>query len=308
MAAGGPLFNVFKGTAMASRRDEEILRRDETAGAERRRRTLAAFILGAAISIAGLATLASYPSLAHGPFTAASPTIVIVRGSAIDEPRAADGESRRERIAVIAGRGDSASVRSYAGRQPVCVRLCDGYFFPLSAAAGDVGAQNAACASLCPDAPTEVYYRNGADSIEGAVSARGRLYTALPVSLRYRGASDNTCTCHRDAVAYAPLRDSTLRQGDAVMTPAGFMVFRGREAASHGPGEFTALAGAGLSTQARGALQAMERASLPPTHPTLRDWLVAQTGREPQVAARGAARPERNENKIRMLVLGDVQD
>jgi hypothetical protein len=183
------------------------------------------------------------------------------------------------------------------------VRLCDGYFFPLSTAGG-VGAETAACNSLCPDAPTEVYYRNSADRIEGAVSARGRLYSALPVSLRYRGTSDSTCTCHRDVVAYAPLRDATLRRGDAVMTPAGFMVFRGREAASHGPGEFVALGGAGFARPALGALRAMERASLTPTHPTLRDWLVSQAGHAPVVAAR----TERNDGKIRLLVWGGATD
>ena len=227
---------------MAIRRDREILRRDEASGAERGRQTLAAFLLGGAISIAGLAALASYPSLAHGPFTAVNPTGFLVPDAAPSHAgfSFAAGERgtahglRRERITVIAGGGERSASRGHAGAQPVCVRLCDGLFFPLSAAAGDVASQNAACNSLCPDAPTEVYYRNGADGIEGAVSAQGRPYTALPVSLRYRETSDNTCTCHRDVVAYAPLRDATLKHGDAVMTPAGFMVFRGHEAARTG--------------------------------------------------------------------------
>ena len=128
------------------------------------------------------------------------------------------------------------------------------------------------------------------------------------MSLRYRGTSDNTCTCHRDVVAYAPLRDATLKRGDAVMTPAGFMVFRGAEAASHGPGDFTALGGAGLAAGTRGALQAMERASLTPTHPTLKDWLVSQVGPAPRVAARSLVRAERDDNRIRVMVWRGPQD
>ncbi len=285
----------------------------------RRRRTLAAFGLGAAISAAGLAALATYPSLAHGPFTASHPTTALPELSAaavysFASPARRDGERpRRERITIIAGGSEGRSSRSRggqgsAGAQPVCVRLCDGFFFPLPTSAGDVGSQTAACNTLCPDAPTEVYYRNGADKIEGAVSALGRPYTALPVSLRYRNTSDATCSCHRDVVAYAPLRDATLRRGDAVMTPAGFMVFRGPEAASHRASDFTALGGAGLAPQARGVLQQMERASLTPTHPTLRDWLVAQARPPLQVAARTPTLSETGDNKIRVLSWGGARD
>jgi hypothetical protein len=282
----------------------------------------AAFLLGSAISVAGLAAIAANPSAAHGPFTAANPTVfsgfqpevsqpsysfVPVEGRAVAH---GDGEGRRrEHIRVVSGRSEAHSSRSYGGSEPVCVRLCDGFFFPLSAAAGgDVASQGAACNSLCPDAPTEVYYRNGSDTIEGAVSTHGRLYTALPVSLRYRGTSDNTCTCHRDVVAYAPLRDPSLKRGDAVMTPAGFMVFRGAEAASHGPGDFTALGGAGLAAGTRGALQAMERASLKPTHPTLKDWLVSQVAPAPRIAARSVVPAERGDSKIRVMVWRGPQD
>jgi len=304
---------------MPGRRMRNLLLRVASSGADRGQRVFAAFLLGSAISVAGLAAIAANPSAAHGPFTAANPTVAVasmpLAGQAtysivpVESRPHGDGEGRRrEHISVVSGRSEAHASRSYAGGQPVCVRLCDGFFFPLSAAAGDVASQDAACNSLCPDAPTEVYYRNGSDSIEGAVSAHGRLYTALPVSLRYRGTSDNTCTCHRDVVAYAPLHDATLKRGDAVMTPAGFMVFRGAEAASHGPGDFTALGGAQFGAGARGALQAMERASLTPTHPTLKDWLVSQVAPAPRIAARSPVPAERGDNRIRVVVWRGPQD
>src|SRR5579863_2186686 len=37
--------------------------------------------------------------------------------------------------------------------QPICVRLCDGAFFPTSAVADG----EATCAAQCPDAPTALY-------------------------------------------------------------------------------------------------------------------------------------------------------
>jgi hypothetical protein len=315
MAAVAPGSTFFGEATMPVRRLHNLLRRVANSGAERGQRVFAAFLLGSAISVAGLAAIAANPSAAHGPFTAANPTFLPLAGQPtysivpVESRAHGDGEGRRrEHISVVSGHSESHSSRSYGGGEPVCVRLCDGFFFPLSAAAGDVASQGAACNSLCPDAPTEVYYRNGADTIEGAVSTHGRLYSALPVSLRYRGTSDNTCTCHRDVVAYAPLRDATLKRGDAVMTPAGFMVFRGAEAASHGPSDFTALGGAGLSAGARGALQAMERASLTPTHPTLKDWLVSQVAPAPGIAARSLVRAERGDNRIRVMVWRGPQD
>ena len=247
------------------------------------RRVLYAFGLGLALSVAGLTALAAG---ARGNFVllningAANTTqpaerfereqISIVRyGGYATQDR--DDEDGRAHLRRLSG----AAIR-VGGAQPVCVRLCDGYFFPLPTPASDVASQGAACDSLCPDAPTEVYYRSNPDKIEDSVSVSGKLYSALPVSLRYRATSDHTCSCHRDAVAYSPLRDATLKRGDAIMTPAGFMVFRGVEGAPHGSRDFAALSGADLESNARGALLAMERASLGPVHPSLKDWLLSQ--------------------------------
>ncbi len=294
--------------------------------ASRSRRTLAAFGLGAALSVAGLAAFAANRAAAHGPFSAANPvspfsgatglpnqpTYVLVkldgRASARDESDDGGTKRRRDRITLISGRlAEAAARRPRLKGEAVCVRLCDGYFFPLPVAANDGAAEAAACNSLCPDAPTEVYYRNKSDRIEDAVSAKGELYTALPVSLRYRGTSDNTCSCHRDGVAYAPLRDTTLRRGDAVMTPAGFMVFQGVEGAAHAARDFAALGKASLTSSQRGALQALERVSLAPQHPTLGDWLTSQaTG---QTAPSAVARASNGgADKIRLLSWRGAED
>lgn len=295
----------------------------------RPQRTLTAFLLGAALSAAGVAALVASGAAAHGPFTAANPTtfnapamaanqatysIFRPDSGATDEVHhradEADGHRRkhdRGRITLAT----LGKVSGFSTHEPVCVRLCDGFFFPLTAAA-DSGSQTAACNSLCPDAPTEVYYRNGSDRIEDAISSRGQRYTSLPVSLRYRNASNNTCTCHREAVAYAPLRDATLRQGDAVMTPAGFMVFNGAEGAPHTPHDFSALGQARLSSGQRGALQAMERISLATDHPSLQKWMTSQ-GAPTQKAEAGANAPvlagsSIAEDKIRVLVWRGAQD
>jgi hypothetical protein len=170
---------------------------------------------------------------------------------------------------------------NYSSHRPVCVRLCDGFFFPASVPAGGstAASEEAACAGECPDAPTELYYQpRGSDKIEDAISAAGHPYSALPIALRYRSTQDSTCTCHRSLVgALDPLRDSTLRKGDAVMTPKGFMVFRGVEQATHTPRDFSALAAATLPKDQRATLQALERVSQAPQPGVTRSWLAAET-------------------------------
>jgi hypothetical protein len=306
---------------------------DRNAGAPdaRPRRVLAAFVLGAVLSVGGLAAFVASGAAARGAFVnplqaissdevarqfPSQPTYSFVpaesRASAHwdQEDEAPRHSHHHEQIRIISGHTHAnLTVRSYYGlQQPVCVRLCDGFFFPLTAAAYDTGSQTAACQSLCPDAPTEVYYRNGSDNIEDAVSAKGQRYTALPVSLRYRSTADNTCSCHRDVATYAPMRDLTLRRGDAVMTPAGFMVFHGAEGAQHGAGDFSALANASIPASQRGALQALERISVAPRHQSLRDWLVSQSApaaRKTAAASRPAAaevHARADDNKIRLLV------
>ncbi len=149
-----------------------------------------------------------------------------------------------------------------AGGLAVCVRLCDGFFFPSAMTPG--GGQT--CAAECPDAPTARYTEPlGSDRIEEAVSTHGELYTALPTAGRYRTTLDNACTCHRSlARGYSAsvLNDPTLRKGDVVVTPTGFLVFQGAKTGSIKSSDFVALSQErSLPKEVRAALVAMERGS-----------------------------------------------
>ena len=143
----------------------------------------------------------------------------------------------------------------------VCVRLCDGFFFPSATSSGG----DEACAAQCPDAPTARYTEPaGSDRIEDAVSTHGALYAVLPVANRYQTTSDNTCRCHRSLArgySAAVLNDPTLRKGDVVVTPKGFLVFQGAKARSITSSDFVALSQArSLSKDLRATLVDMERA------------------------------------------------
>lgn len=131
-----------------------------------------------------------------------------------------------------------------AGGHAVCVRLCDGFFFPVDGGAG-AAAQESTCAGLCPGAPTRVYL-SGGDGIRGAVSRDGHPYSALPVALRYTKTTDNTCSCKRSMDPQAALaaltQDPTLRRGDVVMTPKGLLVFNGSNRVPYQRDDFATLA------------------------------------------------------------------
>jgi len=112
------------------------------------------------------------------------------------------------------------------GSKAVCVRSCDGYFFPLDIAPGRARAQgDELCQALCPGAPSAVYFMTLGGDIENAVSASGQNYTALPSALHYRQAVEPGCTCKARTESWAKLlkpAEDLLggdRRGDIVVTP-----------------------------------------------------------------------------------------
>ncbi len=144
----------------------------------------------------------------------------------------------------------------------LCVRLCDGFVFPSAGAASDDG-----CATQCPDAPTALYTETpGSDQVDDSVSTSGEPYSALPTAHRYRASYDSACVCHYSPQGFTALslNDSTLRRGDAVMTPSGLMVFQGAKSRSVSRSGFAPVSqAAGLAKAPRAALLALERSGLP---------------------------------------------
>ncbi len=79
----------------------------------------------------------------------------------------------------------------------VCVRLCDGFYFPIhySIYGSQLGPDSENCQSSCA-APAELYvYRNPGQEIEQAVSLTGSAYMDLPVALRFRKEYVKGCSC-----------------------------------------------------------------------------------------------------------------
>src|SRR5262249_61201401 len=82
----------------------------------------------------------------------------------------------------------------------VCVRTCDGYFFPISYAtnASRFAEDEKTCQRMCPAAEVMLfsYPTQGAD-ITQATSINGQPYTSLPNALKYRTEFNPTCSCKR---------------------------------------------------------------------------------------------------------------
>lgn len=109
------------------------------------------------------------------------------------------------------------------GHRAVCVRLCDGAFFPMTSSArpGASLGQEEMCQMQCPGAEVALF-RMRDDQIENAVSSSGSPYTALPNALRFRQRFDAACTCRPRngswAEAFSSRQDPTLRSGDQVVS------------------------------------------------------------------------------------------
>jgi hypothetical protein len=242
----------------------------------RKRRTLAAFLTGVGLFALGLCSLRAgvaaglidilndRPSFVtsrvdHG---GASPDRGYPASNVVWTPLAPSGSEAPRSAAprtIVAA--------SFSPRRSVCVRLCDGYYFPIGPLSWetDLKDHEAACASLCPDAPTQVFIEpGGSDRIEDAVAEDGARYVALSTAFHNRTRLDKACTCHRQASQGLPLLDDfTLRKGDSIMTPSGIVVFRGAGRSPFAQDDFTTLANAEMPRDKRAALAAIERAAVP---------------------------------------------
>jgi hypothetical protein len=79
----------------------------------------------------------------------------------------------------------------------ICVRLCDGFFYPISYStyASRLSQDATECQSNCA-APAELYvYRNPGASPEQAISLNGSAYADLPVAFRYKKEYVKGCSC-----------------------------------------------------------------------------------------------------------------
>lgn len=79
----------------------------------------------------------------------------------------------------------------------VCVRLCDGFFFPISNASrrGDFYGDAQQCQARCQSEARLYYMPSNAPSIERARDQNGYAYTDLKTAFQYRKKITKSCAC-----------------------------------------------------------------------------------------------------------------
>lgn len=129
-----------------------------------------------------------------------------------------DQSEPRARSTVRFSSGDKATIaRRPSGPtyRTMCVRMCDGFFFPVSFATGEegFGRDAAVCRSMCPGAEAELFvHRNPGETVENLVSVTGMPYGDLPNANRFRVAYVEGCGCQPSADRRTMA--SLIRSGD----------------------------------------------------------------------------------------------
>lgn len=109
----------------------------------------------------------------------------------------------------------------------VCVRTCDGAYFPVSFATvpARFPDDEKSCKQLCPAAEATLYtYRNPGEDMNQAVSLSGQQYTALPTAFKFRAEFTPSCSCKApgqtwsDALKSVDDKDAVAQQGDIIVT------------------------------------------------------------------------------------------
>jgi hypothetical protein len=107
-----------------------------------------------------------------------------------------DDEEPRERGAGV----------SRGGGEAICVRKCDGYFFPLTPGMSSSRAEQlrGLCQALCPNADISLYSRAAHADISTAIAAdSGDSYSDLPDALKYTRKLDPSCSCRKPMQGWA---------------------------------------------------------------------------------------------------------
>ncbi|MEL6062925.1 MULTISPECIES: DUF2865 domain-containing protein [unclassified Methylobacterium] len=150
-------------------------------------------------------------------------------GAVLDD----DGTRRRELQGLVASTCPAREVyaaggESYArgGSQMVCVRSCDGGFFPMRNLPEGRGSADEMCQALCPGTEAQAYSMPyGDDALKHAATVKGsRAYTSLANAFKFRKEFVPNCSCKPEGKTWAQSlvkAESMLvrHKGDIFVTP-----------------------------------------------------------------------------------------
>jgi hypothetical protein len=126
----------------------------------------------------------------------------------------------------------------------VCVRSCDGAYFPISFATvpGRFTDDERTCKALCPAAEASLYsYRNPGEDMSSAVSINGQPYSSSPNAFRFRQEFNPSCACKAagqtwsEALKSIDEKATAEQQGDIIVTEESAKKMARPLAAKSGP-------------------------------------------------------------------------
>ena len=107
------------------------------------------------------------------------------------------------------------------------MRLCDGFYFPISSATNGSGLSRDAdaCSASCGSEARLFYHPNGGGDVDSMVDLTGIAYSALPNAFRYRKTLVPECRCRPQPWSEAELqRHRAYAEGQSARrTPAAQM-------------------------------------------------------------------------------------
>ncbi len=135
-------------------------------------------------------------------------------------------EDRGDEQRQSAPSGEKGAVQAHSGSYAVCVRTCDGSFFPVSYSGAGSRADSLedVCRALCPNADMALYSFPFGGTVDEAASPTGEPYANLPNAGKFEKAYDPSCSCRRKGQSWAEaLADAEARYGhekhDILVTP-----------------------------------------------------------------------------------------
>jgi hypothetical protein len=151
------------------------------------------------------------------------------------------GCGQQYRSAALAGQqdgffdrlfGNNSSVNSSAPGamggtfRTICVRTCDGFYYPISYATSSDRFRDdeQTCQRMCPASEVALYsYHNPGEEVAQAVSLSGQPYSSLPNAFSYRKQLNPACSCRRPGESWGDALkgagpDATVAPGDVVVT------------------------------------------------------------------------------------------
>jgi hypothetical protein len=127
---------------------------------------------------------------------------IVTPGGRPYESRSVFGPSSWPRANTTLGRSSGGG-----SFRTLCVRTCDGYYFPISSAAtrDDFLIDQSRCNAACGSEARLFYVPASRPDIDNAVDMSGRPYSALPKAFLYRKSLVNGCSCRAQPWSEAEL-------------------------------------------------------------------------------------------------------